>query len=249
MKSKRRHDLKQNVLGTEITKGIAFLKRRGTLIAWGLLLIVAAIFAYVWLTSRTQSADEEILARFRNLERNARGAIDATDVKKREDPLDGFKDLAEQDRMPRIAAQSTLKVADLCATRAFAAGADVRERQRLTEDARKYYRRTVDRFAQFPVFVARGHIGLARLADSAGDLATAKQEYQAAAAINDPAAAGLVKLARESLEKLDAKRLRPMATTMPKPPPTSRPASRPATRLTTRPAARPATQPATQPKP
>jgi hypothetical protein len=239
MKSQRRHDLKQNVLGTEISKGINFLKRRGTLIAWGVLLIVAAVFGYVWLTSRTQSKDEDVQVRFRRLEFNARGAVDGTDVKKREDALQGFKDLAEQDRIPRIAAQSTLKVADLCATRAFSAGADVRERQRLTDDARVYYRRAVDRFAQFPVFVARGHIGLARLADSAGDLATAKQEYQAAAAITDPAAADLARLAQASLEKVDAKRLRPMATTMPKSPPTSRPT----TRVTSRPASRPATQP------
>lgn len=247
MKSKRRHDLKQNVLNAELSKGIEFLKRRGTLIAWGVLLLVLAVFGYVWLTSRTRSADERVEMRFRELEFNAQGLVDVTDPKKREDPLEGFKALADQDHLPRIAALSTLKVADLCATRAYSAGADARERQRLTDDARQYYRRAVERYAQFPVFVARGHIGLGTLAESTGDLATAKQEYQAAAAVKDRAAKYLAELAEKRIAKLDPKKLRPMATTFPTRPTTSRPTSRPTTRSAIQPAS--TTRPTTRPKP
>ena len=39
MKSKRRHELKQNVLDAELGQIITFLKKRGTYLAWGVLLI------------------------------------------------------------------------------------------------------------------------------------------------------------------------------------------------------------------
>lgn len=245
MKSTRRHDLKQNVLAAELARGVQFFKKRGTYIAWGVLIAALIIFAVVYIRSRKISAEGNVQTRFRQLTRYADnpGLAQESPEASADSVLAGFKELAQQDTDERIAALSTVRVGEIYAQRAFVAGmTDKAAQEGFLDDAADYYRRAISNFPDQVPAVARAHLGLAQLAQSRGDLDAARKEYKAVAAMGRPAPANMVELAAESIKKLDELDLRPFATTAPsratKPGPPAllkRPESRPAP--TTKPAA------------
>lgn len=249
MKAKRRHDLKQNVLNAELAKGVQFLRKRGTQIAWGVLIVAVVIFGIVYYRSRTRSATENVQTRFQNalwLAENPQRARDSAQASE-ESLIKEFRELSEQTDVERVAALATVEVADRYAAQAFAAAGlkDAEtEQEDLEADATRYYRKAVEKFPGEALAVARARLGLAKLAEGNQQMDAARTEYQAVLAMKGKVPAPLIEMARDCIDQLDTLDLRPMATTAP-----SKPTTAPATQPATRPAAQPTSGPSTAPAP
>ena len=242
MKSRRRHELQQNVLDAELGKTIEFFKKHGSKI-FGLLLVAALIYLGVTLYRRQSSGAQQ------QLQTDYNQAV-AKSMDRRVTPdemLAMFKGIADRGDDNQIVAMSCVYVGDLYASKILSAESES-QRQEIARQATIYYRRVIRDFPERRLPVAKAHFGLAKLAETTRDLETARREYQA---VMDT---GLVKYpvvheadkARKRLEWIAAPV--PMATTLPSQPttePATKPASAPATQPRSAPAARPA--PATQP--
>jgi len=79
---------------------------------------------------------------------------------------------------------------------------DLRQRD-LSDQAAAYYRRAIEKFPTERLAVAEAHLGMARLAEGAGDLATAAQEYKTVKDMADLAGMPPPQEAAEGLDRLD----------------------------------------------
>ncbi|MCK4275288.1 MAG: hypothetical protein KAX78_02165, partial [Phycisphaerae bacterium] len=162
MKAKRRHELQQNVLASEIGKTVEFFRKWGTYIAWGLLIVALVVLVVLYSRSKTRQRAEELQAKYDRL------------VAKQFDPsanlddlLAGFRGLADQDDNRRIAADSCVYAGAVCA-RQGAAG-ELTSPALLLESplqqAAEYYRRAISEFPDQNEAVAKAHFGLGELAE------------------------------------------------------------------------------------
>jgi len=224
MKAKRRHELHENVLGAELTQVIDFFRRRGALIAWGLL--IAALIVLVVFYARDKSRKKA----FERRSQLDKALMDANLTPT--ERIGILKDLSAKNDL--IAARATLALGDMFARRMAVTGpdADPAAWRTLGDQAAAYYRDAIARFGEMKVQVAKAHLGLAVLAENRRDFEAARSEYEIVA--NDEGLAGqpVAELAREGLAglKLLAEGEVRMATTAP-----------------AEPATQPATQPVTQP--
>lgn len=235
MKSQRRHELKENVLGSELGKTVEFLKKRGSWIAWGILIAALIALISVYAYKKHRAALYGPLAEY-NAVRNSR-----LEPAERMERLEA---LADQDKNTRIAALASIAYADECAEQALLGGAELPEidKKSLLEKAGGYYRRVIGDFSDMPVMVARARLGLGKLAESRGDFEAARQEYEAVMRMTKLANHPLASHAKDCLDSL--KRLAspaPMAASTP-----AEPASAPAENATAPAAtqAEPASKPA-----
>jgi hypothetical protein len=247
MKAKRRHELHENVLATELGRIVDFLKKRGNHLATGALVVALAVFAVVYFRGRASSTRvalqtdwdgvgiEEHWNRMRGL---------SMDPQKRVKVL---TNLAEQTDNDRIAALAGVELGYEYAMRLLAATNDS-ERVALAEKAEAWYRLTAQKFPKQRLAVAKAEYGLGKLAESARQWKIAEQQYKKVTAMSGVTGQPVVALAQAALRQLKAIQAPVrMATTRPAPatrPATTQPASRPAT---TQPASRRAV--ATRPGP
>lgn len=260
MKSQRRHDLKQSALGTELVHIRDFLKRRGNLLAWIALAIALVILVVVYVRGRERGRVETVRHQWDQYQVQARNP-----EARIEDLIGALKPLAEQDVDRRIAAQATLQMGDHHLLRAVLGQTSGPEQQEvgkplskseqkeLADKAAEQYRRALQDFSDMPVFAARAHVGLAKLAETRGEFDQAAKHYQSAIDLKAPAVSqvakeGLDRLAEikspvQMASKAPAPKL-PVPQTLPSDEPTTKPATAPATR-----SAPAATGPATAPAP
>lgn len=235
MKAKRRHELQENVLAGELGRVVEFLKKRGSHLATAALVIALAIFAYVAISRRGETAKFE-------LQRQWDQAM--TGQAKPEERTEIIRTLAEQTDNLRIASLATVELGYDDATQALVAKTDS-ERDALEESAAKWYRKAISEFPTQATAVAKAHFGLGKLYESKRQFQEAAEEYRQAKASPEVMGQPVMILAQTSLERLSMLNspVR-MATTMPTTQPTTT-----ATAPATAPAAVPTTQPATAPKP
>ena len=160
MKSRRRHELKQNVLGAELGKVIKFLKKRGSLIAWGILAASLITLIAVWSYKGAKATQRELLDEFDSLVSGGPGTNP-------QQWLQRMRALADQDKNQRLAVRASVEYADRCAA------------QGLTDQADSYYRRVISDFSDQPTEVAKAHLGLGKLAESERRFDDAQVEYEA----------------------------------------------------------------------
>ncbi len=84
MKSKRRHELKQNVLDAELGQIVGFLKKRGTYLAWGLLIIAMIVLVYTYVQRRKRSNLQELRAEYDRVRTNQKITPEARLTKMKE---------------------------------------------------------------------------------------------------------------------------------------------------------------------
>ncbi len=260
MKSQRRHDLKQSALGTELVHIRDFLKKRGNLLAWIALAVALVILVVVYVRGRQQGRLNDVRIQWEHYQ-----AQEQSPEARFEDLVASLKPLTQQDVDPRIAAQATLRLADHLLIRSVmgqSSGAEQTEvgkplsqseQKELADQAAAYYRQTLQNFSDMPMFVARAHMGLAKLAVDRGEFDEAAKQYQAAIDLNAPAVSQVAKDNLDRLERIKAPVKMAASAPAPKlpvpetlPAPQTLPASAPATKpapATTKPAAA-ATQPA-----
>ena len=176
MKSQRRHELQHNVLDAELSKVVAFFKTNGTYLAWGVLIVALVVVVATFASRRSAQKARGLERQYQALLRNQ-----YSPNVRLEEQLAGFRKLTNQTDNRRIAADACVYVGALYA--ALATGSAAVDPALLAEDptemARRYYQRVIDEFPGQVTAVAKARIGLARLAEDAGDLATARQDYQA----------------------------------------------------------------------
>jgi len=245
MKAKRRHELQENVLAGELAKLVEFLKKRGSHLATGALVIALVIFAYFIIKGRGETARFELQHQWGQAMTGQAKPQERTRI---------LTTLAEQTDNPRIASLATVELGYDAATRALVAKTDS-ERTALAENAAKWYRKTITEFPTQTLALAKAHLGMGKLYESKRQLQEAAEEYRQAKASPEMVGQPVVILAQNSLNRLSmlTSPVR-MATTMPTTQPTTQ-----ATTQATAPAAPPAapkgrdaspraTQPATAPK-
>jgi len=242
MKSKRRHELQQNVLGVELGKIGHFFRARGNLIGW--CVVAAAVVALIIVYVTKQVGERRRLPEIQYTRLTTDHSVTP------DEQVSGLEALTQQGGNPRIAALAMVDLGDLYAQRLLANLPDrtPAERQDLADKARMWYLRTLDAAGATPGMVGRARLGLAQLALTDGDGQAARDYLQAV--VDDVALAGEpVKFEAQQLlnELPNVLQPVPMATTAPAPPatqPAGAPASAPADEV---PLAPTATQPATSP--
>jgi len=222
MKSKRRHELQQNVLDAELGRVIDFLKRRGGQIFWGIVAAAAVVALIVLINNWTT---KKALQRQREFVRLTNDPTLTPEA--REDGLIRLASASDD----RVAAMAWIRLGNQSVGRMVLQEGKIPQEELagLAEQAEEAYRKVLAKFPDRPIQVAQAHLGLGRLAEARGDPAAARQEYQAVLAMIDMAGYPAGLQARESLAILAASPGQiPLAT--------SRPADTPATQPTTQPA-------------
>ena len=222
MKSRRRHELKQNVLDAELGKVVEFFRRRGTYVAWGVLglALIALIVWYVYRRHHGRLA--AIQTDYDNL------VWSQNDPDSEARVLSGLQSLADQGKDKWIAADACVRVGDIFARQALAAKRQP-DRQELMEKAARYYRKAIDEFPDYSLARGKAHFGLAKLAESRGDFAAASESYHAVAEVTKLRAYPIIGFAMDGLNRLPKFEVPvPMATTMPSTQPASAAATQPA---------------------
>ena len=248
MKAKRRHELQQNVLDAELGKAMGFFKRHGTPITWGAFILGLVVMVVGYVYRRSSQKDAARRQEYRSL------VLYPSPEMVPQEQVRRLEALANQTDDEAIAAEACLKLADGFALRAGII-LDIPARAQTFERADAYYRRALQRFGEDDLTAARAHIGLAKLAETRGQLDVAQAEYQAVGKMESLAGQPLLAMANAGLQTLETLREPvPMvdtlpSTTAPATQPTTQPATAPATPSATRPTAPPATVPATQPAP
>ncbi len=244
MKAKRRHELQENVLAGELGKVVEFLKKRGSYLATGALVIALVIFAYVAISGRGEASRSKLQSQW---DRAMTGQ-----AKSEQERAELLTEIAAQTDNLRMAALATVELGYADATRALVAETGS-ERDALEESAAKWYGKTIADFPTQALAVAKAHFGLGKLYESKRQFVQAGEEYRQAKASAEVVGHPVVVRAQISLAQLP--RLNSpvrMATTMPATMPASAPSTMPATAPaapTVRDASPPATQPAKATKP
>ncbi len=232
MKAKRRHELQHNVLDAELGKIVEFFKKRGSLIAWGILVAALVVFLIIYVRGRGVRVAETLQANYDRwtIEYRNQGGTDKV--------LEGFQTLAEQTDDERIAALASVRIGDIYATKLRAGGPrSDSERAAFHTQAKTYYERVLSQFPDQTLAVAKSRFGLAKLAESQTppDIETARSYYRKIVATQQLLAQPVMAEAQGSLDRLEEiLEPIPMATTAPVV--ETQPASQPATASTSLPA-------------
>jgi len=237
MKSKRRHELHENMLAGELRKAWEFLKQRGGQLATAALIVAVLIFAYVLYSRHSESNTLGVQGEW---DRAVNGTA------KPEERAKLLEDLAAQTGDRRIAALSCVELGYDYATKALLAKTGY-ERTALEESAGKWYQKTIADFPTQNLAVAKAQFGLGKLYESQRKLNEAAEQYRLAKSSPELVGQPVAILAESSLQRL--KMLESpvvMATTMPTSAPATGPTSAPVAAPTSAPAS-PTTVPAVAP--
>jgi hypothetical protein len=228
MKAQRRHDLKQNALQSELNKGADYLKRHLNLIGGAALAAALIALAVVGISRWRQSNRDNAQDQFDKAMLALGG----------EQPSDALQRIADGDG-PR-AAIASCKLADDYAAKMLMA----QDRQSpgevndLASKAKTYYTRVIEKFSDQNIQVANAHFGLGKLAESRGDVDTARKEYETVTTGRNVDGLPALALAQEALAQLKTLDmnvyLAPGAAPEPDESPFPSPATEPTTNATTK---------------
>ena len=237
MKSKRRHELQENVLAQELGKIGEFLKVHGNHLATAALIVAIVILGYVLLSRRAET---------KKLHLQQEWARALSGNLKPDERISALTAMAEQSDNSRIAALASVELGYDYAKRLVTAK-DNSERSALAEKASQWYQLTIQKFPKEALALAKAHYGLGKLKEAAGQFQQAGEEYRLARISPELAYQPVGQLAEGSLQRLkelEGAKVR-MATTLPASQPAS-PAKAPATQAAGTGKIGPTSAPATQ---
>jgi predicted negative regulator of RcsB-dependent stress response len=229
MKSRRRHELEHNVLDAELAKIIAFFRRRGFFLACCVLVVAIVVFAIIaihnWAVRR--GVEQENLYT-RLVMGDPENPMSASE---RQGELES---LAAQTDNKRWAAGASLFLAMEYARRLLLART-AEEQRRCLDLATRYYSNVVWKFPDLPWAASQAHAGLAKLAETRGDFAAARREYQAVLSMPNLEGYPVRARAAEDLKRLE-ELTRPVRMSTASPQPTTGPTTQPVSTAATQPA-------------
>lgn len=209
MKSKRRHELQENVLSGELAGIVTFLKNHGVKIVWAVLIVAGIILATYMVYNRSVGKKQRLQSEFDRAISDTRTTPD--------ERVELLKGLAGQDDDERIAAEACIRLGDEYLRRMMIAGtSDPQERKSLGDEAARWYNEVIQRLSGRRLQLAKAHLGLGRLAGNRGDVETARSQYDAVIRMTDLSGQPVVQRASSSIQKLgQIDQPVPMATTAP----------------------------------
>ena len=222
MKSKRRHELQENVLAHELVEVKQFFSKYGNWILGGVLAVLAVVLIVWYAGSRADSLAAEQDAQFNLAIRQVH------DPAREAGALASLAELAENAKDRLLAARVAGFLGEFYSSKRQAS---VREGSTEAADfmakAKRYYEMVVREPSQPKQLLASAHVGLVTLAYDAGDVATAKAEYEKAVKAHPQSPGGLE--ARRLLAAMEG-RSGPVhiVTTLPTTAPATVPATGPA---------------------
>ncbi|MCY2930646.1 MAG: hypothetical protein NTV86_14345 [Planctomycetota bacterium] len=215
MKSERRHELKQNVLGAELTKAFGFFRTHGKLAAYGVLGIAAVLLVYVWVQKHAQSKERGAQADFTRLVLGGEA---------RTENLPQLEAIVDGDSNEFRAAYAGVTAGDVCVNVAMTGEGTIpaEEYRKALANARSYYDKVIEKFPQQPGAVAKAHMGLGVVAEMEKGLSAARKPVDDAAALKATAVGGVIaqRILQEWDELASLSPMRKTALT----PPTTQPA-------------------------
>jgi len=166
MKARRRHELKENALKHAFNQARDFVKRNGTRISWGVLIVALIVAVVLFAINRQRRRAYEL-----------QNSYDALMAKSERDAdwVAQMKSLADQDGDERLAAWASLAVGD--EYRRIMAVGGVTELPP-AEAANSYYERALSLQPDSALVFGRGRYGLAKLAEATGDFDDAARRYE-----------------------------------------------------------------------
>ena len=219
MKSQRRHDLRENVLGHELSQSWQFVKRYGNYFLWGLLITVLVAMLIAFAVKAKGDNDRKVATDFFDLN-NSSADADPRVIR------EGYARLTDQTRNRDIAAMSCIALGDKLSREllVISGKADQGERNAMITDAARFYEKAINLFPDKPLATTQAYLGLARLAENVGKFDEAKKYYQAAIQVAPPGTP-FKQQAQAGLDSVDSlSRPVRMATTAPSTQPASAPA-------------------------
>ncbi|MHC4295177.1 MAG: hypothetical protein ACYSTL_06290, partial [Planctomycetota bacterium] len=162
MKAKRRHELQENVLSSEIVKVAQFFRKRGGAVAWGVLVAGLILFVIFYARQRAAEADAQLREQF------ARAVSDMTLAPP--DRVRMLLELLKQEDNRVLAARAGIHLANEHLRQINTAGpsAEPAEISRMTEMAIAVYRQVIQRFPDMKLPTAQAHLGLGKIAENKG---------------------------------------------------------------------------------
>lgn len=222
MKSKRRHELQENVLAHELVEVKQFFSKYGNWIFGGLAAVVIVVLIVWYAHGQAERRTREEKAQFN------RAIGQMYDPAKEASALASLGELAENAKDRLLAARVAGLLGEVYSSKHQAS---VREGSAEAADfmtkAKRYYQMVVDDGNAPKPLLAAAHVGLGTLAYDSGDVATAKAEYGKAVKAQPESPGGLE--ARRLLAAMEG-RSGPVhiVTTLPTTAPATVPASVPA---------------------
>lgn len=199
MKAERRHELEHNTLDNELAKTISFFRKHGNTIFWCIIIAAVLFMAVTFFQQRANrrhhAAEFEFEAALRDLSLTA------------EDRRARLEALTEQSTDRRIAAMASITLGDQ-ELREVMLGRSLVPPTQAMGQAAEHYQRVVDRFRDFPILLAKAHVGLATVSENLtafgrpAEFAQARQHYEAALAIEGAAGTPATDLAAQRMLSL-----------------------------------------------
>jgi tetratricopeptide (TPR) repeat protein len=203
MKAQRRHDLQQNSLGMEISKVVAFVRARATIILWCVLGAAAVALAVTWVVKNKKASAHLIQSQFVRLTQTPAGA---------EGRIDELQSLVDKNVQPYSALAAVEIGVDYSTTLAGQwAKLTQSERLEYRQKAAQWYEKVITDFASQDIAVAKAQVALARLAESFGEFDLAKNHYEQALKLNSLAGHSVLLVARQGLEMLPSLSAKPVS--------------------------------------
>jgi predicted negative regulator of RcsB-dependent stress response len=173
MKATRRHELQHNVLDAELGQILGFFRRHGAKLSYGLLAVAVVVLGWTLWHRHAVSKQVDIQNRYEQLR-----VLAARPGAKPEDLAAGFRELAEQDTVPWVAADALVSLGHMHATQAVL-NDDPQARRKAQAEARSAYQQVVQQFGGHPAIAAAARVGLGKLAEDEQKFDEAKKQYQA----------------------------------------------------------------------
>jgi hypothetical protein len=180
VKSKRRHDLKENELAKDIGRvGQFFRKHLNTILVatLGLVIVVALV---IMLVNRRSARKQDEWRAYGNL-------VSQTDLTNIGDTRDGFESLAADTGQEALAGWANFELGTTIHTqlRTEYYKLDEAGRKKLVDQADEAFRKALSSADDFPTQAAAARVGLGLLAQTDGRFNEASENFEAAAAMGD----------------------------------------------------------------
>ena len=214
MKSQRRHELQENILGQELGKFVAFIRAHANALSWGLLALAVVVLVGALWYKHSKSQEAQLRADFDAVVRMQSDLAPTERIAR-------MKDLLARDTDKMRLAIVAYEIGREYATKMLMAPQE--EKKALADQAADYYRMVIEKYPAQYVSAAKSHLGLAKVHESTGDFKSAESEYQDVMQMSALSAGyPLVEFANEARAALDElKQPVVFATTAPSTEPTT----------------------------
>ncbi len=168
MKSERRHDLKHNVLDSELAKIVEFFRVHGNRLFWGAMIGATVLLVVIFAKNRIRQRHAQAYQQFEQLQ----AQVEARPSER----IDGWIAFAQDTHNRRLAGLALVAAGDENLRLFLSSGGS--DRQTYLNRGEELYRQTLAEYSDQPMPAAMAYFGLATVAVNRGDFDLARREYK-----------------------------------------------------------------------